>query len=52
MVVSVERQGPPVDLLDSDVELMSAGRKDFDFLGDEREHMEGEVIQGARVRTV
>ena len=38
VTVSVDRQGPPLDLLDSDVKLISA-----DILGDEREPREGEV---------
>jgi len=43
VTVSVDRQGPPLDLLDSDVKLISAGRNDSDILGDEREPREGEV---------
>jgi len=43
VTVSVERQGPQLDLLDSDVKLMSAGRKDSDILGDDKEPNDGEV---------
>lgn len=43
VTVSVERQGPQLDLLDSDVKLMSAGRNDSDILGDDREPNDGEV---------
>ena len=43
VTVSVDRQGPPLDLLDSDVKLISAGRNDSDIRGDEREPREGEV---------
>lgn len=43
VTVSVERQGPQLDLLDSDVKLMSAGKNDSDILGDEREPNDGEV---------
>jgi len=43
VTVSVERQGPPLDLLDSDVKLISAGRNDSDILGDDSEPRDGEV---------
>ena len=43
VTVSVERQGPPLDLLDSDVKLISAGRNDSGILGDKREPRDGEV---------
>ena len=43
VTVSVDRQGPPLDLLDSDVKLISAGRNDSDILGDERDPRDGEV---------
>jgi len=43
VTASVERQGPPLDLLDSDVKLISAGRNDSDILGDDSEPNDGEV---------
>ena len=49
VTVLVERQGPPLDLLDSDVKLISSGRNDSDILGDEREPREGEVVDNVVV---
>ena len=43
VTVLVERQGPPLDLLDSDVKLISAGRTDSGILGGKREPRDGEV---------
>jgi len=43
VTVSVERQGPQLDLLDSDVKLMSAGRNDSDILGEDSEPKDGDV---------
>jgi len=43
VTVSEERQGPPLDRLDSDVKLISAGRNDSDIRGEESEPKDGEV---------
>lgn len=40
--MSVDKQGPQLDLLDSDVKLMSAGRNDSDILGEDSEPNDGE----------
>ena len=39
-----EEAGPPLDLLDSDMDLMFAGRKGSDILGGKREHRGGENV--------
>jgi len=41
--VSVERPGPQLDRLDSDVKLTSAGRNDSDILGEDSEPNDGDV---------